>query len=128
MAICDGDTIRLHKDLGYVRQVFGHPPSVAFSGGSAVGHVRYPTAVSNRVQNAQPHLMSDLSGARFALSSNGDVTNYREVRDELEQAGVAFRGSNAEELLLNFIAFAIIRRDLSVIDAIRAMQSRVQGA
>ena len=128
MAIADGETIRLHKALGYVRQVFNHAPSPAFAGRIAIGHVRYPTAGANRVQNAQPHLMSDLSGARFALSSNGDVTNYQDVREELEQAGVAFRGNNDAELILNFIAFAIIRRDLSILDAIRAMQSRIQGA
>ncbi len=128
MAISDGEVIRLKKDLGYVRQVFPAPPTVDFEGSVAVGHVRYPTAGSNRVNNAQPHLLTDLTGTRWALSSNGDITNYREVRNELEQAGVAFRGSNDAELLLNFIAFGVIGRGLELMDAIRAMQSRIRGA
>lgn len=128
VAISDGDHIRLHKGLGYVRQAFGERPHDDFAGHVAAGHVRYPTAGANRLQNAQPHLVTDLAGTRFALASNGDITNYAEARGWLESNDVAFVGNNDAELILNTIAFYTLRQDMRVVDAIRAMQSRLRGA
>lgn len=128
IAISDGRVIRLHKGAGYVRQAFHERPADDFAGPVACGHVRYPTAGANRVANAQPHVVSTLSGPRFALSSNGDITNYREVRSWLEENDIAFVGVNDAELILNTIAFYHVRRNLAVIDAIRAAQAKIEGA
>ncbi len=127
IAVSDGDNIRLEKGVGYVRQVF-HEDFEPFSGWNACGHVRYPTAGANRAQNAQPHLLTTLSGTRFALSSNGDITNYAEARAWLEQRDVAFVGSNDAELLLNSIAYHVIREGQTVLEGIRSMQAQVKGA
>jgi amidophosphoribosyltransferase len=128
IAISDGERIRLHKSTGYVRQVFAERAGDDFAGNVACGHVRYPTAGANRIYNAQPHLFSDLTGTRLAVSSNGDITNYAEARNWLEREGVGFVGSNDAELILKTIAWYVTREDLSVLDAIRAMQARLQGA
>jgi amidophosphoribosyltransferase len=128
IAIGDGRRVRLHKELGYVRAVFAERPSDDFKGTVACGHVRYPTQGGNRLVNAQPHLMATLEGPRLALSSNGDLTNYWQVRGELEAAGVDFAGSNDAELLLKYIAFKHLREGLSIVEAIRAMQTRILGA
>lgn len=128
VAISDGDQIRLHKGLGYVRQTFHERPHDDFSGFVACGHVRYPTAGANRLQNAQPHVVADLGGTRFALSSNGDITNYTEARRWLESEDIAFVGNNDAELILNTIAYFHLVKGAPLVDAIRQMQGRLRGA
>ena len=128
IAITDGDRIRLHKELGYVRQVFADRPTPEFRGHLACGHVRYPTQGTNSAANAQPHMVSTLSGPTMALTSNGDITNYWERREELEAEGIDFIGDNDGELILKHIAFMHLRRGKSILEAIRDMQERVHGA
>ncbi len=128
LAISDGRRIRLHKDIGYVRRVFAARPTDDFAGHVACGHVRYPTQGTNRIRNAQPHLLTTLEGTVLALASNGDLTNYHAVRATLEQKGVDFVGTNDAELLLNVIAYGHLREGLSLVEAIREMQRVVHGA
>ncbi|MBH24999.1 MAG: amidophosphoribosyltransferase [Myxococcales bacterium] len=128
VAISDGRRLRLHKALGYVREVFPKPPEEEFAGHAAIGHVRYPTQGGNRAVNAQPHVVTTLSGPRMALSSNGDLTNYWDVREELAAEGVDFVGTNDAELLLKYIAWRHIQLGEPILDAIRGMQRRIKGA
>ena len=128
IAISDGVHIRLHKDIGYVREVFHGPPEPEFQGHLACGHVRYPTQGSNRVSNAQPHTVSTLGGMVMALGSNGDLTNYWAVRRELEAKGVDFVGTNDGELLVKFIGYHHLSANLSLLESIRKMQAEVHGA
>lgn len=128
IAISDGERIRLHKGLGYVKEVFEERPYEAFAGTVALGHVRYPTQGSNVVENAQPHVVSTLSGPVMALCSNGDLTNYWAVRAELEAEGIDFLGQNDGELLLKFVAFEHFSRGKDIIEAIRCLQREVHGA
>ena len=44
--------MRLHRDLGYVREVFRDRPHAAFKGWLACGHVRYPTQGSTYANRA----------------------------------------------------------------------------
>lgn len=128
IAIADGRRIRLHRGLGYVREVFRERPGPEFCGHVACGHVRYPTQGSNLLDNAQPHLATTLSGPLLSLCSNGDLTNYWAIRAVLEAEGIDFWGTNDGELLLKYIAFQHVRRGLPLLDAIRRMQADVKGA
>ncbi|MCB0215550.1 MAG: amidophosphoribosyltransferase [Chloroflexi bacterium] len=128
VAISDGERIRLHKDLGYVREVFGERPAVDFAGQVAIGHVRYPTQGANEATNAQPHMVHTLGGPLMALCSNGDLTNYWPVRAQLEAEGIDFLGQNDGELLLKHIAFHHVRGGLSLVESIRRLQVEVHGA
>ncbi|MFN2115944.1 MAG: amidophosphoribosyltransferase [Anaerolineae bacterium] len=128
IAISDGRRLRIEKGIGYVREVFGERPSRSFAGHVACGHVRYPTQGGNRLKNAQPHTVRTLGGRIMALGSNGDLTNYREVRKDLEDRGVEFAGTNDGELLLKHIAQAHVVDGLPLVDAIRATMDAVRGA
>ncbi len=128
IAMADGRRIRLHRGLGYVREVFRERPAPEFSGHIACGHVRYPTQGSNLLDNAQPHLMTTLAGPLLALCSNGDLTNYWAIRAFLESEGLDFWGTNDGELLMKYIAFHHVRGGLPLLDAIRRMQADVKGA
>ena len=48
IAVTDGYTARLHKDMGLVTQVFNETNLAPLQGHIAVGHTRYSTADSSR--------------------------------------------------------------------------------
>jgi len=54
IAVSDGTTIRMHKEMGLVSQVFDQENIEALTGHIAIGHTRYSTTGSARLPNAQP--------------------------------------------------------------------------
>jgi amidophosphoribosyltransferase len=128
VAISDGRRVRLHKGMGYVREVFHEPPSEEFAGRIACGHVRYPTQGGNRAENTQPHKVTTLDGPILALCSNGDIVNYWGIREWLESRGVDFEGTNDGEVLLKYIAYLHVAEGLPLVRAIRRLQEDIRGA
>jgi amidophosphoribosyltransferase len=128
MAVTDGKGFKLRKEMGLVKQVF--PPEVLadMKGRIAIGHVRYPTKGSATAYNSQPHIVATLSGPGFALASNGDIVNYRSIRNELEEQGVYFNSENDGELILKYIVYAVKKENLTILDAIKKLMRNVKGA
>ena len=128
MAVSDGHVIRLHKRMGLVKEVFTEQVLARLQGSIAIGHVRYPTTGSATEFNSQPHLLETLFGPSHALASNGDVVNYKSMRQKLEAEGVFFNSDNDAELLLRYIAWQMHRNEFSITEAIRMMMKDVKGA
>src|SRR2546422_5180536 len=63
---------------------------------------------------AQP--MFDDTG-RFCISFNGEIYNYRELREELEKKGFCFRSTSDTEVLLQLYA----NRGVGMLDCLRGM-------
>ncbi len=128
MAVSDGKVIRLRKKMGLVKEVFTDEALKELPGSLAIGHVRYPTKGSATEFNSQPHLVETLSGPSFALASNGDIVNYKEVRSYLEEHQVYFNSDNDGELLVKFIAYKVDREGFDIPRAIKEMMKQVKGA
>lgn len=128
ISVADGQTIRLRKKLGLVKNVFTYEELQKLPGKIALGHVRYPTRGTSSELNSQPHIYSNLSGNSFALASNGDLVNYSEIKKKLEDKGVYFESTNDGELILKFIMYKIEKEDLSIVEAIKAFMKEVKGA
>lgn len=78
IAVSDGDTITVYKDMGLVSQVFNENALSSLSGHIATGHVRYSTTGSSSWENAQPSYKTSGSIA-VALGHNGNLVNTREL-------------------------------------------------
>lgn len=128
MAVSDGRFFRLRRKMGLVKEVFDSRHLERLRGHIAVGHVRYPTRGTSSEGNSQPHLVETLSGPAYALASNGDVVNYREIREDLEGKGVWFSSDNDGELLLKYIVYLVEKEGYAIIDAIRELMKKVRGA
>ncbi|MBC8384013.1 MAG: amidophosphoribosyltransferase [Candidatus Cloacimonetes bacterium] len=128
MAVNDGVTIKLRKKMGLVKEVFRPEKIKELKGKIAIGHVRYPTRGASSEYNSQPHIVETLSGPSYALTSNGDIINYNEIRSELEKEGVYFASTNDGELILKFIVYHVEKKGESIIDAIKIMMKTVKGA
>jgi amidophosphoribosyltransferase len=75
IAVSDGETITVVKDMGLVTQVFDERRLAPLDGHLAIGHNRYSTTGSSTWRNAQPVYRSVGDDAGFALGHNGNLTN-----------------------------------------------------
>jgi amidophosphoribosyltransferase len=82
IAVSDGQTITVSKDMGLVTQVFDERRLAPLDGHLAIGHVRYSTTGSSSWRNAQPVYRS-VGDAGFALGHNGNLTNTLELAEHL---------------------------------------------
>jgi amidophosphoribosyltransferase len=78
IAVSDGETITVSKDMGLVTQVFDERRLAPLEGHLAIGHNRYSTTGSSTWRNAQPVYRS-VGDAGFALGHNGNLTNIAEL-------------------------------------------------
>ena len=102
IAVSDGNKIKLHKGMGLVSDVFEQGHFEALEGKIAVGHVRYATAGGRTIENAQPFMNSFKMGS-IALAHNGQLVNYEELRQSLEDSGSTFSSSSDTEVILKLI-------------------------
>jgi amidophosphoribosyltransferase len=105
IATTDGKTISIHKDMGLVSQVFQEEDLMHLQGFAAVGHTRYSTTGSSRIENAQPFLIDGANGT-IALGHNGNIVNADLIRTELEAEGYVFETSTDSEVIAQLVATA----------------------
>jgi amidophosphoribosyltransferase len=86
IAISNGETIVVYKELGLVSQVFDEDVLQSLRGHLAIGHVRYSTTGSTSWENAQPSFKSAPSG-QIAVAHNGNLVNSLDLKRSLEAAG-----------------------------------------
>jgi amidophosphoribosyltransferase len=105
IAVSDGSTMRMHKDLGLVAQVFNQTNLADLQGHYAIGHTRYSTTGSSAVRNAQPFMIETMSGP-LALAHNGNLVNSVELRQRMLESGVGLSSSSDSEVLIMMLAQA----------------------
>ena len=103
IAVAHDGTIECRKGMGLVGEVFAPATLAQLSGNLAIGHVRYSTAGSSTIENAQPFVSRFKLGS-IAVAHNGNLTNASVVRELLEDAGVGFVSSSDSEVIINLIA------------------------
>ncbi len=81
MAVSDGESIVIDKDMGLVSNVFNQRRLAPLTGHLAIGHTRYSTTGSSTWRNAQP-VYRDVGHAEFALGHNGNLTNTSALAEE----------------------------------------------
>jgi amidophosphoribosyltransferase len=123
----NGKSFYEHKGMGLVPNIFTGSVLQALGGNTvkmAIGHNRYSTAGGSEIKNAQP-LSVECKFGPIALAHNGNLTNTRPLRAELESHGALFRTTTDSEIMLILLA----QSDASSLDqAILDMMERVEGA
>ena len=74
MAVSDGETVTVVKDMGLVATVFDERTLSGLQGHLAIGHTRYSTHGASDWAGAQP-VYRPVGKAGFALGHNGNLTN-----------------------------------------------------
>ncbi len=102
ICVGDGRSLRCHRALGLVSQVFTEEHIQGLTGHLGIGHVRYSTTGANVMRNSQP-IEGVFRGQPFALGHNGNLINTVELRHELEAQGVEFGTSVDSEVIVRLI-------------------------
>jgi len=99
----DGVNLHKHKDMGLVSDIFDEGILSGLPGQHAIGHVRYSTTGSSQTKNMQPIVVNYFRGA-LAIAHNGNLTNAKTLRDELEGEGAIFQSTTDTEVIVHLIA------------------------
>ncbi len=99
----DGCRVHPHRGLGLVPEVFNQPLLEQLPGHLAIGHVRYSTTGSTMLINAQPFVVQH-GGQMIAIAHNGTLTNARQIRSRLEEAGSIFQSTMDTEVIVHLMA------------------------
>ena len=122
----DGSKMYVYKDLGLVTEAFKTNDNIlSLNGNIGIGHVRYPTAGSDDVSEAQPFYTSN--PANITLGHNGTLLNSSEIRLKLEKTHFCqFNTKSDSEVLLNLFAYELSKtnyRKLKAFHVFKALRS-----
>ena len=120
----NGKQYAIHKGMGLVADIFSEENIAQLPGTQAIGHVRYSTAGSSSMENAQP-FMINFSLGTLAIAHNGNLVNAEEIKRELVNNGSIFQSSMDSEVIMHLIACS---RESELIGRIADSLKQVKGA
>ena len=112
------------REMGLVSDIFDEEALQEVKGHAAIGHVRYSTAGSSSLKNAQPFVV-EYSKGPLAIAHNGNLTNAKIIRDELQNYGSIFQSTMDTEVIVHLIALS--HENLTLDRLISALR-RVEGS
>lgn len=126
IAVGDGETIMMHKDLGLVDQVFNENILSTLEGNVAIGHTRYSTAGGGGWASAQPHI-SAIEDEIIALAHNGTLVDTKMQRAWLAAQGVQLHSNTDSEVAAQVIGVGTVEAN-HIRSGIRLMMEKLHGA
>lgn len=127
IAVGDGHTLTVVKNLGLVPQVFKESDLATLQGHVAIGHTRYSTTgASSKWENAQP-MLSSIGPNTIALAHNGNLVNTLELRQRLKGAGFHFRSTTDSEVIASLVDH-FTQQHNSIRGGIREAMQLISGA
>ena len=94
--------IRQKKGMGLAGDMFDSKALRSLCGNVAVGHTRYSTTGASVVKNIQPFVVKHKK-TNIAIAHNGNLTNTRELRRELEEKGSIFQTTMDSEIIAHLL-------------------------
>ena len=125
ISVHDGKSIRTHRAMGLVSEVFDDAQIALLRGHVGIGHVRYATSGRSCIENSQPLLVKYKDGA-IATAHNGNLVNSTQLREQLEEAGDIFYSTSDTEVIAHIFVKELLHYDL--LEAARALMRRIVGS
>jgi amidophosphoribosyltransferase len=120
----EGGIFHQRKAMGLVADAFNSERLAQLPGRTSIGHVRYSTAGTSSIENAQPFVVNSRLGS-LAIAHNGNITNAIKLRSELEETGAIFQSTMDSEVIMHLIAR---ERTGSLVERITGALAKVEGA
>jgi amidophosphoribosyltransferase len=118
----DGKRFNSERHMGLVGEHFGGDLRQRLPGASAIGHNRYSTQGRPMLRNIQP-IFADLALGGFAVAHNGNLTNARQLREQLVRDGAIFQSTMDTEVILHLVARSAKKRFIDrLIDAMHQIE------
>lgn len=124
LVAADDGKLRRHVAMGLVSESFNRDALAKLPGRTAIGHIRYSTAGTSELRNAQPFVF-EYAGGSVAIAHNGNIVNAAELRAELDAQGSIFQTSSDTEVIVHLMAKA---KETDILGRLNAALRRIRGA
>ena len=114
------------RDNGLVQFAISAEKINRLDGNIGIGHVRYSTAGSKSVLNAQPLTVTTSFGV-VAIAHNGDITNYAELKEKYLTSGMLFLTDSDSELVTKILGKYMVQYN-DPIKAMKSMMGELEGS
>jgi amidophosphoribosyltransferase len=106
IAASDGKTIKIHRNLGLVAQVYNEEDLQKLPGHLAIGHNRYSTSGGSFSEHTQPiGTKNDI----VTLAHNGNLPTTEKLEKFLIRKGIATNGLNDSGLMQTLIKYYLVK-------------------
>src|SRR5699024_6064333 len=102
IVVSDKESLKQHKDVGLVNDVFKRFDFQHMEGHAAVGHIRNATQDDGVFYNVQPLMFNSLDGS-MAIAHNGKIMNADNIRRNLEKEGSILQTTSDTEVLAHLM-------------------------
>jgi amidophosphoribosyltransferase len=125
IAVTAGGSVIADKGMGLVTDYFNRERLQRLAGFAGIGHVRYSTTGSSKLENCQPFTVQ-YKGGTIAIAHNGNLVNYRDLKKELEADGRIFMSDSDTEVIAHLLVKELMRNDLE--NAVRETMRKLVGS
>ena len=125
IAILNGSHLLIKKDVGQVDEVNQKLKLSTLPGNTAIGHTRWATHGSVTKANSHPH--SDCT-ERIAVTHNGIIENYEQLRRDLINSGHHFSSETDTEVIPHLLEEELKNGSSSLEKAVLAIIPRLEGS
>ncbi len=122
VATLEAGALTRRRAEGKLKNLQGRLAREPLQGTIGIGHTRWATHGRPNEVNAHPHATD-----RVAVVHNGIIENFRELREELERSGAAFKTETDTEVVAHLVSEEM-RRGRQPAEAVKAALPRLRGA
>ena len=117
--------LNVYKTKGKVSDLEAYCADKDITGSLGIAHTRWATHGEPSSRNAHPHYSESKN---LALIHNGIIENYADLKAKLAEKGVHFLSDTDTEVLVQFVEYVMVRKNLDLLTAIQLVLHEVIGA
>ena len=123
--INDSGDLNVYKTKGKVSSLESFCNEKNVNGTIGIAHTRWATHGEPSSVNAHPHFSQSKN---LAIIHNGIIENYAALKQKLQSKGIQFRSDTDTEVLVQFIEYVQIKKNLDLLTALQLVLHEVIGA
>ncbi len=117
--------LNVYKTKGKVSNLEEFCSDKDYTGTIGIAHTRWATHGEPSSVNAHPHFSESKN---LAIIHNGIIENYADLKRKLKEKGVSFRSDTDTEVLVQFVEYVQLKKNLDLLTAVQLVLHEVIGA